>query len=137
MRSGRSILSYSGRSGAPPHSVCSGRSPCCPHSGPRSLFPQHCRSSLEATRNTRAVQMLCNAAGLQEHPYCSLLTYACIGTVHSAVGVRLVAWGAPVALGARGVVHAVLAHSSARPAAGLKHSLVEVTALGVVVALAT
>lgn len=66
-----------------------------------------------------------------------VFTYAGVGSVHAAAGVWLVAWGTLVALWSHRVMQTVVADASTRPAAGLVHSLVKVTALGVVVALAS
>lgn len=61
------------------------------------------------------------------------LTYAGIRTVHSAVGVWLVAWGTLLTFWPCGVVHTTLTHTSTPPSTGLVQSLVKTTALGVVV----
>lgn len=66
-----------------------------------------------------------------------ILTYAGVGPVHAAAGVGLIAGGALVTLWSRRVVQTVVADASTSPAAGLVHGLVEVTALGVIVALAS
>lgn len=44
--SGHSVLSYSDRTGDPPHSLCTGRSLSCPHTGPHSLSLHFCKYSL-------------------------------------------------------------------------------------------
>lgn len=66
-----------------------------------------------------------------------VVTYAGVGPVHAAAGVGLVAGGALVTLWSHCVVQTVVADASTSPAAGLVCGLVEVTALGVVVALAS
>lgn len=53
-----------------------------------------------------------------------------------AAGVGLVAWGTTVTLGPCCVVHAALTHSSTPPPAGFVRGQIEMTTLGVAVALA-
>lgn len=137
-RSDRGSPSYSGHSEDLRHLLCTDTSRWRRRSGLRSPSPRDCRRNLPTQRrNTTCCSSLQNQV-FQHRPKVKLiLTYAGVGPVHAAAGVGLVSRGTLVTLWSHRVVRAVVADASASPAAGLVHGLVKVTALGVVVALAS